>query len=475
METMGATKHDDGLFARGYLVSSEEVARPPRPGWVSSMFAGLTVWRDPRLTLTLAQGEERQALLLGHAVDVRKARRTEAEMLADLVARPRRQALAATDFWAGRYILIWSDETGMIVTPDAAATRALFYRTTAPFVAASHAALLAERTRTTKRADMEQLLKRRGVYGLPGDATLWSGIRILTPNQALDVDKLSLTRFWPRGTPRELSVEQAAARVGRKLSASINALVVRERPVLLSLTRGLDSRTTLAATRKHRLLVETFTYANGDYHASDHQFAEIFAPALGMRHRTVRGDGKSPASFRAAMARNNPRGHFARGARAYREAFPADAFHVRSSLGEVGRCFYRDPSRCFPLQTGQDLAKAWGSRRGEIEVHGLEFGDWARRTNFWSVRGYDRFDLFNLEHRMGAWLWGIGAEGDIAFDTHVAFNCRAILAGFLAAPQEARHRGDVFLRIIHDRWPVLLRAPINGRAVSVPVPIEALP
>ncbi|MBD9480028.1 hypothetical protein [Pseudoxanthomonas sp. PXM02] len=458
------TGHDDALYARGFLLGPPGLL-PPRPDWVRMQIGRLVLWRDPRLEVHAAAGEKGQVCILGHVFDIRRPAHAPQSLVEEAANLDLDAMLARSDGWSGRFVIVRVEVGSILIAADAAATRSVFYAPTAPDIAASHASLVAKVIGDTPRPGVEAQLARRGMYGLPGDATLWKHVHILTPNQLLDVATGGLTRFWPRAGLPVYSVDEAADKVAAMLRATARGLAHARDDLLFSLTAGLDSRTMLSACREFRDRFHYFTYSNGNHHLVDVDFGTAAAKRLDLRHIVLPTHEALPRQLRELMFLNAPRPHFWRGAYAYLRHFPPRALHLRSSLGEVGRCFYRDPNRCFPLQRARDLAKGWCGMPENREHDEAAFAEWAERVGFWRVEGMNRFDLFNWEHRMGAWLSGIAAESDIAMDTHVAYNCREILEALLAVPVQARHDGSVFLEVIRLNWPQLLDMPINGRHV----------
>ncbi|SMF38573.1 hypothetical protein [Pseudobacteriovorax antillogorgiicola] len=69
--------------------------------------------------------------------------------------------------------------------------------------------------------------------------------------------------------------------------------------------------------------------------------------------------------------------------------------------------------------------------------------------------GYDPFDLFYWEYRMGIWHSLILLESDPAFETFILFNNRYFLKQILSYPDYCRKNNQFFLRLCADNWPIL--------------------
>src|SRR5690606_38294928 len=97
-------------------------------------------------------------------------------------------------------------------------------------------------------------------------------------------------RFFPVAPIPSTSLEQSWDYAFDRARQVVLGLTNRsERPVLVSLTGGLDSRSTLAATRGLWDKLTFFTYVSGQHpqHELDVKVASDNAAILEMRHQTV--------------------------------------------------------------------------------------------------------------------------------------------------------------------------------------------
>ena len=146
----------------------------------------------------------------------------------------------------------------------------------------------------------------------------------------------------------------------------------------------------------------------------------------------------------------------------YRHCFQPSTLHLRSNLGEIGRAFYRRRlARQHDRLTPEDLADLWGHARHNRAIVEA-FADWAAAVRFDDSAALDPADVFYWEHRMSCWHACLLLESDFAFDTHILFNARTILAKMLAVPLQDRIQGSLFRQLVADLWPELLGWP-TGR------------
>jgi hypothetical protein len=413
---------------------------------------------------------------------------------AEALARSEGEFLDVTDEWSGRYLVVFGTETDRHVISDATGMRSAFYALDGPFVLASHARLVAwvtgagrsqvfgaYRAIVQARPEPTPLIRlyhaivarrsRRPVMSMPGRSTPWSGIVYVTANMILDVETRRLRRAFPRRPLRPLTCEAAAALIAPRLQGQVAALVSTGRPIVISLTGGLDSRVSAAASRSVHGAVRYFTYRRGDVprDAGDVTTASSICATLGLRYGVIEvGPSAEPPELDAAIREATFLSHGRRIVAAYRAAFAPETIHIRSNVGEIGRCFYRRTSAGAAMTASprdipaRDLARLWANR--EVSEPLVEsFAEWVEATSFRDVADLDALDLFYWEHRMSCWHSNLVLESDFAFDTHVLFNSRWILERMLSLPVDDRCRGSLFRRLVTEMWPDLAAWPLGAK------------
>lgn len=468
-------------FARGFVLS-DIALEPPVREWVTQETAGLGISRAPDVPLTMARSGGRFVVVLGTFVDTATWSSMEAAVSSAVEAftRSEDEFLDATDAWSGRYIVIFGAEANRHVMTDATGMRSAFYPLSGRFVMASHARLVARLTHADRSPLMNAYReivqhaivhphRRSLVMSMPGRSTPWSGIVYLTANTALDIETRQLRRVFPRRRPQRSTPAGAAALIAPRLSGQVSSLVDSGRPVAISITAGLDSRVSLAASRQVRDVVRYFTYRRDDVPSDDEDVATAssMAEALHLGYGVIDvGASVDPPELDSAIREATFLSHGRRIVAAYRTVFSPDTIHVRSNIGEVGRCFYRRSLAAAEMATSpsdipaRDLARLW-AHGGVSEPVVQAFAEWIQATGFRDVAGLDALDLFYWEHRMACWHSNVVLESDFAFDTHVLFNSRWVLERMLSVPEEDRLRGSVFRHLIAGLWPELAAWPTD--------------
>ena len=363
--------------------------------------------------------------------------------------------------------------------PDATGRRPVAYTEPAgaPWLAGSHAALVAALAGVEDDDHWRRAREgsRSRVEYLPGTMTPFPGIRLLTPNTCLDLDRSEVSRTWPRrsrGGDRNLGevVEEAADLLRRQAG-----LLARGRRLALSLTGGLDSRITLASLREHPEAFLAFTIR--DHRRVDDRDPDRAAEVcrgLGLRHLVVDLADPPPGAaqlrrrIRAAHAEHRGDERFAA---ALLHPELRGRVHVLSGASEIGRAFYRSIERRrrrrdLPEVPDDDvLARLFGDWSGNPIVRD-EIAEFRTRVDLAAARrrGYDPYDLYYWESRSGAWAALNALDTDFVAETLVPFNNRRLLELLLAAPLEDRIRGRVHLGIVRRLAPEVAEIPIPERA-----------
>jgi hypothetical protein len=451
-------------FARGFILS-RSARQIPVDSWVTEELGELWLARSPDVPLVSVRHQLHFVAVLGHFIDTDTWGSTEAAVVraVQALARSQDDYLDATDAWSGRYLVIFGTASSTHAMTDATGMRSAFYALDGPFVLASHARIVARECGANSSlmvAAYREIVRapqpvsslgrafraivggrsRNLVMPMPGRCTPWSGVVHLTSNMALDIDTRMLTRIFPRRPVALSTPAGAAALIAPRLRRQVTALLETGRPVAMSITAGIDSRVSLAASRDVQEAVQYFTYRRGARSAEDIATARSIADAFKLNHRVLEiAPAAEPPALDVAIREATILSHGRALVTAYRLAFPSDTIHIRSNIGEVGRCQYRRSAAASTVATAaadisaEDLAMLWAHRRVQGPVVEA-FDDWMTATHFRDVVDLDPLDVFYWEHRMSCWHSNVVLESDFAFDTHVLFNSRWVLERMLSIP-----------------------------------------
>jgi hypothetical protein len=311
--------------------------------------------------------------------------------------------------------------------------------------------------------------KRRTVAYPPGLLTEFEHVRMLVPNHLLDIatDRspgVRQLRFWPTQDRREVADTDAVfARFRERLTAHVGLVTALGRTGI-SLTAGLDSRTSLAALLPHRRPdTFAFTYYNPRQgvqdlaHRADLFAGNQWARLAGLQHLVLHW--REPAEedvFSRVWERMYPVAPPSVGAaHAMYAGLPRDVVQVGSNLGEVGTA---NPARRLPGRlTPRRLAALWQSPWfAERHDYDAVFADYQEETSLTEERllGHDPHDVFYWEHRMGKWGVRKYADADVSHRLLLPFNDRELLETMLSLPVASRE-GKVLLHRMQAATPEL--------------------
>jgi hypothetical protein len=464
----------------GFVLSREQPEGLPAD-WVDRKLAnGFTVYFDPDQPRGFSEAGDASVFLLGPAMDTADPEANEqslAEQACLALAEGEEPLWRALDSWNGRFMLFYSKAGGSFLVNDAVGMRAVFVGRFESGMTASHLELLRAWKEPPKRKDISEIVRipefRSGVHHFPGDATPWKGIRFLTPNHVLCLATGDTRRFFPRTPRSEISLEEAAQRSAKLIRAQLRAFASRY-PLLISLSGGWDSRTTLAAARDHLQDTKFFTYFKDGSKslAIDRVLTRILCSRFDLDH--VELEAMEPSTAEHArllrdLGANTFLSHAKHRALQYREQLEAGRVHLGSTSFVVGRAHYRRKSRRDLVELGFDgvltgrlAARLYKPALRDLRVEALfdEFIE-EQALDQRSLLGYDPLDFFMWEHRGGCWQSCIPLESDIAHPTLSLFNHRELIATMLSAPEPGRISQALPRRIIQLMWPNLLSVPIN--------------
>lgn len=465
----------DLLYARGFLLAPEP--RPlPVAHWRQQALGAHWIAYDPRSSFAVARSGGTWVAVLGRAICLDEWTDDLAAIARELLRAKqagRTAMLDRIDALSGRFAVFYEEDGSTYVQSDAAGMRAVFYgRRDGRTYVASHAHLVADCVGEAPSSfpDPQTIRKEHNAYSFPGRLTNFARVLALTPNTELAVEAAEPRRFFPREPLAERTVADVVDEVLPLLQRQLALLAERE-PLIVSITGGLDSRTTLALTRPLKDRIDYFTYdsriGEGALREDCDAAAEL-SQRLGFRHHRI------PLLFRlppeplaGVMSRNCLRVSAPGMPATHREYDGCEGLHIRSNLYEIGRAFYRAKRSQPDELTPEHMAYLLTNHKKTPESFAAGFAEFTDATGFAAAAElYDPYDLYYWEHRCGTWLNAHHTEGDVAYDTFTILNSRRIYQALLAVPLEARIAGEAFVEMIRRTWPESLDFPVNGEMIK---------
>lgn len=305
------------------------------------------------------------------------------------------------------------------------------------------------------------------------DDTRFAGIKPLLPNHELQIPQWSTERFFPRASNRytEWSDDDRREEFRSMWATQIRNLRTHHDDLVMSITGGADSRTALSLLLEFADDIEFFTYtsAEGDQSrwgralAMDKTIVDQLMTVVSLKHQYFRAteqDARVLDELLPVVSRNTPHSHGRWLLPFYYQNFGhRQPIHLRANGFEIGRAHWgvRADNNTFDALKGVYWAETRTRSTGlpeEERRRRFEAGlvDWQWNGE---LHDYHLLDLYYWEVRSGRWLAEVFNETDIAFDTLLPINVRALYEISLSYPPVSRHGGHLFSELINDTHPVL--------------------
>src|SRR4030043_733169 len=196
-------------YRRQFLLCREVI--PSLAHWnFLSLKDGLFLYSHPDLDVTVKDSQQLQLVLLGYLVDPACYKKSNEEILADIISKSETFAsfLEAIKGYAGQYVIIYQTSPSPHVIHDALGLREIYYCTLKNrAICGSQPNLINEYADPPLGVSNDEAIQRFHDHDLNklrsgrfwiGDETYFSGIKHLLPNHFLDVTELKAKRYWPR-------------------------------------------------------------------------------------------------------------------------------------------------------------------------------------------------------------------------------------------------------------------------------------
>ncbi len=327
-------------------------------------------------------------------------------------------------------------------------------------IAGSTAAMLLDAEAYAARFDHELYdylaIRRDGWF--PAGLTVHRGVRRLMCNHYLDFATFEAVRHWPLGRVKPSADPVAAVGAIMDETRCAVAALIAHGPAVATLTAGNETRMILAACRGLETHLEYVTVDGPETRLDVHRAMEI-ASACGLRHRRL---PIRHASDEAAEEWHARAGHCVGGPnmRSHPSVAPLarDFRHMIGGLGgEIGRGFFwRATDNEGTEVTAQSIVARFGMPFHPRVLAVVE--DWLARVG--ETDPFLILDLAYLELRMSCWAFAQAYSSDAVTQIHPLIS-RANYTAMLSLPPAWRRENRMVLNGIEQRWPELLRWPIN--------------
>jgi hypothetical protein len=242
----------------------------------------------------------------------------------------------------------------------------------------------------------------------------------------------------------------------------------------MSISAGIDSRKTLAATKEVKDKITYFTHSP-EINMKDTEVQPMMLPdiplmdvkvpgrllsKLGIPHHVLEQKAMDDA-FRtyyesSATCARETKGHNAYNVFYY---FGSETNILNSNVSETTQCNYWLPQSKI---NGEGLAIVTGGLYHPMAIK--EFDNWIQDAReACETSGLNILGLFHWESRAGRWVAAAFSEYDIAHDSFTPYNNRYLNKVLLGISERYRRNRMWYVgfKIIRSLWPEVLSEPVN--------------
>lgn len=461
------------LFARGFLLTDEIIDADEYPFygmWNREQIGEYTILVSKEQHYYSKQSDQKTLLLVGHAYDpfmMISDERTILEFL--LEAKGDAEFYERLSNLTGIFTLFSLNEDAVSIYGDASCLQTTFYTHLKEHVyISSHANLIGD----LLSLSWDPYIKRLCLYrffrllgnSLPGDLTQFKEVKRLNPNTLACIAKdgtITSTRFfYPqklKKTEREI-VDEAS----RILNNNMRLIAKKWDTPAISVTGGVDSKTTLACTKGVYDKFQYFSYISSDAEEVDAVAAAKICGALGLNHKIYcipdsDADMQGISEIREILNWNTGNIRYSNPNDVRKRAFFSDTtdfdVEVKSWASEICRAYY---SKRFNGRTNfgdeptprkcTTLYKIFLHNRKLVQETDAVFKDWLQKYfQRASIDPIDWQEQFFWEFRNPSWN-GLVITGEhrYSFDITVPYNNRRLLSLMLSVPIEDRISDKVY-------------------------------
>ncbi len=328
----------------------------------------------------------------------------------------------------------------------------------------SHAQLVADLCSLQKDSYIRRLgnYKHFYKYGLffPGDLTQYRELKRVLQNHLMIFDgrEFSHTRFYP---VKELKVVSSALeyknlvkKVAEIMNATVYLATKKWDGLAISMTGGMDSKTTLACSNGLYDSLMFYSYVSMAGDKIDAEAAHTIADAIGINHEIYEiseddEDFERIEEFRAILEHNNGGYKVNKNDVRKRYFFQNNKLfkvEIKSWVSEIARANYykkfglKKMPKHLSARHMTSMYKIFTTQRKLAKETDAKFLEFINKTGFNNLpAGYDESDMYLWEFRYSAWGgMVITSEHSFSNEIFIPYNNRILLNYMLSSPLEKR-------------------------------------
>ena len=415
--------------------------------------------------------DETKIILLGNLFDPFEAKRTNEDILRELVRYPLHEVVKMGDKYSGRYIIIYSGNHELKLFHDFMSHMKVYHTNiNGKTWCASQPHTLAGYLNLKKTEDKEKLqyfrseIPRKNQFVDLFHYTLYDEIRHLQPNHYLDILNYSLTRYWPADPVTPLPLKKVVSESSGILRGYLQSAAERYK-LMVPVTAGYESRMLVAATSSFR--DQCFYYVNRHSRLKEDHF-DIQIPKkifrrLNIPFHVLEFPEEVDPDFEEIYKQNNQAPNLVRLPVIYNYYKHFDDYY--NTPGNGAEIMVYNWLTFINFETdGKMLAGLLSFSEFPFVIKTLEawlkeIKPYVRKTNIGIP------NLLYQEFRIANWATNFQSQKDIAQDEFYPFNSRMLMKLLLSVPAHYRqiHSKLLFKRIARHLWKESGDFPYNPR------------
>lgn len=465
---------ESNVYPYGFIIAAREMENLPATYRSANILDRYYFYYDKNMSFNHYNESDHFLLIHGHYTYVNPHEKIENSLIAKKLLKnyvnDYEKFLDLLEYLAGRYVVIVGDFENTYFYQDAVGSRSVYYSLTEA-IAASHVNLIA----ANHESEFDNLVKKYPNLPKVSVRTPYENIRSMLPNFKLDFHKRELKRFFPRAENpfKKKTDPEKVSLVDSMFKSQIDFYVGTFQNTVHSITGGIDSRASLAATKDYFDKIDYFTYTLSKSKVSkkskfsrryeeDKILVKQLIGYLPLKHSFLYirdNDLKLTKELENNLDRNTVVKHGRYLIPHYLEYVDGnDNIHIRGNAGGVTKSTYivENETRGIDFLLKKFLSNM-GLKRTEAseEIINYLYEELTVLGYDQKLHGYEGLDLAYWEIRVGRFHTEIFNETDVAFDSLNLVNVRAIISIALSFDLDKRKNSYLMEELINKNVPIL--------------------
>ncbi len=462
-------------FRRQFLLTAKECKEINH--WNREQLGSYVIYAHPDCEFSVfEEGNGTKVVLVGYFFDPNLPNQDETKILQNISSADTLEEITELIYpLVGRFVLfIQSLET--YIFHDACGLKSVFFTVyDSGFYAASQPNLLKlvvpiEEGSNYRKYYESDYVKTHKEHYIPTGISLYESVQQLIPNHYINLNEGRQRRFWPTKELTTLELDSADRKITHILLETMRIAASRF-SLAVPLTAGLDSRILLSACKdiKDELKFYTLKYRKLDNKSADLRIPIQMAASHNLDYEVLDCVQEPDPEFLKIYSDNSDMAHIDDWgfiANGMYKTFNPKLTTLKGNCIEIGRCVYFKNGKHPEKLTVTDLLdRQYYWDQLDFVVDGLK--KWLDEISDENInKGYQVWDLFYWEHRVGGWQSQSQLEWDIVQEAFTPFNNRELIDLMLRVDKEHRIKPELtlFTNLITQLWPELLIHQINPKS-----------